>query len=530
MLHFEKWKIALVTLICVLGLAFTAPNFLSEQQRAALPDFLPKNALNLGLDLQGGAHLLMEMDSKAVQADMVANLTDAVRADLRERKIRYTKPVTTDNSVTFGVRKPEQVETAYLMMREQIGQASVGIAAGTSPDREVVLDGNKITITLTEAGIQAKIYAAVDQTIEVLGRRVNALGVTEPSIQRQGLDRVLIQMPGLKDASQLKDILKSVAKMTFHLVHTSADPYADRVPAGYLKLYEEEGEDRIPVIVRKRVELTGENLVDAQPTYSEGQPVVSFRFDARGGRLFGKITGDNVGNRFAIVLDNRVITAPVIQAPILGGTGIITGRFNPEEANNLAVLLRAGALPAPVKFLEERTVGPDLGADNIAAGKIAAMLGFVAVIIFMFLCYGPLFGTAANVALITNLFLVFGALSSLQATLTLPGIAGIVLTIGMAVDANVLIFERIREEIAAGRSPFSAVEAGFKRALTTIVDSNVTTGLAAVILFAMGSGPVRGFAVTLGLGIICSMFTAIMLTRMLVALRLRRTRPATLVV
>lgn len=543
MLHFEKWKVAVIAVICVLGLVYSAPNLLSQDQRDSLPSWLPNQSVNLGLDLQGGSHLLMEVNAAQVLDDRLKDIVESIRNELREIKPRVKRSGFRIDGMTvsFEVRDADRMEQVEGIVRDIARSGSNGGFVGTgAPEIEVTTEGGRIMATLTEDGAAARLTAVVQQSVEIIRSRVDELGVSEPTIQQQGVDRVLVQAPGV-DPDRLLEIIGKTAKMTFHLVDFTADPYADRVPPGSMKLYERvesvDGEQpsaeeapRIPYVVRKKIEVSGEHLVDAQPTFDQGQPVVSFRFNSVGAKLFGQITLDNVDRPFAIVLDNEVISAPRINSPILQGSGIITGGFTVQSANDLALLLRAGALPAELTPVEQRAVGPDLGADNIAAGKLASVLGFGFVIIFMIVAYGPVFGIAANVALITNLVLILGALSSLQATLTLPGIAGIVLTIGMAVDANVLIFERIREELRNGRSPLNAVEAGYKRAFTTIVDANVTTGFAAAILFAMGSGPVKGFAVTLGLGIISSMFTAILLSRLLIATWLRRTRPATLTV
>ncbi|WP_417516886.1 protein translocase subunit SecD [Minwuia sp.] len=535
MLHFEKWKVAVITVICLLGLIYTAPNFVDQRTRDSIPDWLPNQSINLGLDLQGGSHLLMEVDSEAVIEDRLTDIVESIRNQLREVRPRIQRSGfrVDDLTVSFEVRDPARMDQVLGIVRDIANSGSnAGLVGTGGPEVEVTNDGSTVRATLTDAGVQERLTSVVQQSVEILRSRVDELGVSEPTIQQQGSDRIIVQAPGI-DAETLKKIVGTTAKMSFHLVDMQADPFADKVPAGSMKLFQEpetEGGQPIPYVIRKKVEVSGEHLVDAQPTFDQGQPVVSFRFDSVGAKQFGKTTLENVDRLFAIVLDDRIISAPRINSPILQGSGIITGGFTVQSANELAILLRAGALPAPLTILEERTVGPDLGADSIAAGKLASILGFIAVIVFMFIAYGPVFGLAANTALITNLFLILGALSSLQATLTLPGIAGIVLTIGMAVDANVLVFERIREELRNGRSPLNAVEAGYKRAFTTIVDANVTTGFAAAILFTMGSGPVKGFAVTLGLGIISSMFTAILLSRLIIATWLRRKRPSTLTV
>lgn len=372
----------------------------------------------------------------------------------------------------------------------------------------------------------------MQQSIEIVRRRIDELGTTEPVIQQQGTDRILVQVPGLDDPQRLKELLGQTAKMNFRLVSNAMSgqqALASRtVPSGTEILYTAD-EPRAPVLVERRIMVGGDRLVDAQPGFDQrnGQPVVNFRFDSSGARQFGEVTRNNVGRPFAIVLDDKVISAPRINEPIMGGSGQISGSFTVQAANDLAILLRAGALPAPLNVLEERTVGPGLGADSIRAGEIAAVIGSVAVVVFMIASYG-FFGLLANIALFLNVAMIFAALSILQATLTLPGIAGIVLTIGMAVDANVLIYERIREEIAAGKGPIPAIEAGYNRALSSILDANITTLISAAILFQMGSGPVRGFAVTLGIGIITSVFTAFTVNRLMVSVWLRRRRPKTL--
>lgn len=370
--------------------------------------------------------------------------------------------------------------------------------------------------------------SAVTQSLEVLNRRLNALGTTEPSIQAEGSQRILVQVPGLEDTAQLKDILGRTARMTFHMEcgeGSLAEAMQVGAPPG-CELFDSIDENEGPVLAESRSLLSGDDLADAQPAFDQrtNQPVVTFRFNARGGRLFADATQQSVGRRFAVVLDDKYITAPVIRTPILGGSGQIEGNFTVESAQNLAVLLRAGALPADLVIVEERTVGPSLGRDSIEAGKIAALIGSAGVVVFMLAAYG-LLGVFSIVALAANMALIIGILTVIPATLTLPGIAGIVLTVGMAVDSNVLIFERIREESRLGRSAINAIEAGFRRALGTIVDANVTTLIAAVALFALGSGPIRGFAVTLGIGIVTTMFTAFLLTRLIVATWVRRWRP-----
>ncbi|WP_119678305.1 protein translocase subunit SecD [Indioceanicola profundi] len=517
MVYFSKWKVVLVLAVCILGLVYAAPNLLNradvERWSAELPGWLPTRTVNLGLDLQGGSHLLLEVQTDVVIQERMNALLDSARDALREGRIGYTDLEASGPRLSFSLRNPEDEARA----RE--------IAAGLEPnDARVQVDGSRVILELTEQAIQARESAAVEQSIEIVRRRIDETGTREPSIQRQGNDRILVQLPGIDDPERVKNLLGQTAKMTFRLVDDSVsvtDAQAGRIPPGSELLPSRDGGFEV---VRKRVMVSGDTLVDSQPSFQDGQPVVSFRFDSLGAKRFGEATLQNTGRRFAIVLDNEVISAPRINEPILGGSGIISGSFTVESANDLALLLRAGALPAPLTVLEERTVGPGLGADSIAAGQTAAIVGLVLVIIFMALTYG-LFGLFADLALVFNIALIFAALSILQATLTLPGIAGIVLTIGMAVDANVLIFERIREEIRNGRTPIAAIDAGYSRALTTIIDSNLTTLIAALLLFMFGSGPVKGFAVTLSIGILASMFTAIMVTRLMVVAWLRQKKP-----
>jgi preprotein translocase subunit SecD len=523
LVYFAKWKVVLVLAVCAAGVVFAAPNLLSAPDAESLPSWLPNKQINLGLDLQGGSHLLLEVETGAVIRERLEALVDSMRIELRRAKIRYVGLGVAENAAVVTIKDPDRADEARDLLR------------ALDPDTLAELgDGGRLTLTLTEQAIRERISSAVEQSIEIIRRRIDETGVREPTIQRQGADRILVQLPGIDDPERVKRLIGKTAKMTFHLVDdrsSVSEAMAGRVPPGSRLLpsvdeADSQGRPRM-YLVRKRVMVSGENLTDAQPTFQQGEPVVSFRFDTVGGKRFGDATTKNVGRLMAIVLDGRIISAPRIREPILGGSGVITGRFTVAEAQDLSLLLRAGALPAPLAILEERTVGPGLGADSIAAGKVASVVGLILVVVFMFAAYG-LFGLMANLALMANMVLITGALSVLQATLTLPGIAGIVLTIGMAVDANVLIFEYIREEIRLGRTPISAIEAGFSRAITTIIDANVTTLIAAIMLYSFGSGPVRGFAVTLAIGIMTSMFTATMLTRLTMVTWLRRTKPQTL--
>jgi len=521
MVDFAKWKIVMVLLVCIGGLAFAAPNFISDKTARSLPDWLPHQQVSLGLDLQGGSHLLLEVEVGAVIREQLEALVDEVRVELRKAKIRYGGlGVDGTTGVKVTIREPAKTEDARNLLRK------------LEPSSTTSTEGSTIRITLLDRAISDRRNAAMSQSVEIVRRRIDQTGTREPTIQRQGDDRILVQLPGVKDPDRIKRLLGKTAKMTFRLTDdrgANMDP-SRPAPAGSLWLPAAEqnsgsGSPRM-YLIKKRVMVSGEDLVDSQPAFDSqtGEPVVSFRFNTRGAKKFGAATAANVNRPFAIVLDGKVISAPVIREPILGGSGQISGNFTVQGANDLSLLLRAGALPAPLTILEERSVGPGLGADSVASGKIASIIGMALVIIFMVVGYGR-FGAMADLALVVNIFLILAALSVLQATLTLPGIAGIVLTIGMAVDANVLIFERIREEVRAGNSPIKAIDVGYSRALTTIIDANVTTLIAATLLYILGSGPIRGFAVTLAIGIVTSMFTSVMLTRLIVVTWLRRAQP-----
>ncbi len=535
MLHFERWKIALIALLTLAGIVFTAPNFLPKGALDGLPSFVPHKQINLGLDLRGGSYLLLQVDTKSVTHDRLQQLVNDVRKALREETVLYTGLGINGESVTVRVTKADDLEKAAKAIRDLSTVITANLLSGGLPDRDLAVStsGSLITVTLTETAKVARAQSAIQQSMEIVRRRIDELGTTEPVIQQQGADRILVQVPGLDDPQRLKDLLGQTAKLNFRLVEvstTAQQALATRnVPAGAEILYMAE-DPTVPLLVQRRVMVGGDNLVDAQPGFDQrnGEPIVSFRFDSTGARLFGEVTRDNVGRPFAIVLDNKVVSAPVIREPIIGGTGQISGNFTVQQANDLSILLRAGALPAPLNVLEERTVGPGLGADSIRAGTIASIIGSLAVVIFMIAAYG-LFGIFANVALIVNVALIMGSLSLLQATLTLPGIAGIVLTIGTAVDANVLIYERIREELRAGKSVIASIEAGYNKALATILDANITHFISAAVLFELGSGPVRGFAVTLAIGVVTSVFTAFTVNRFIVSLWVRTRRPKLLV-
>ncbi len=532
MLKFERWKVVTISIVLSLGVILSFPNLFSEETLESWPGFVPKDQINLGLDLQGGVHLLLEVGVDTVITERLDGLVSEVRGAMRgvrggQERIGYTNLGKVGDTVTIRITNPEQVPEALRRIRDLSSPLASALLSGGLQDLQVTEGGDqKIEVTLIPQAIQELRTGAVTQSIEVVRRRIDEMGTKEPTIQRQGVDRIIVQVPGASDPQEILDVLRTTAKMNFHMVDTSVtitEAIAGRVPPGSILLPANDNPNEQFVLVYRQPAITGDRLVNAGvgTDPNTNQPVVTFRFDGVGARRFADITRDNVNRRFAIVLDNVVISAPNILEPILGGSGQISGNFTFDSANILSILLRSGALPAPITPLEQRSVGPDLGADSIAAGQTAAMIGFAAVIVFMMLCYS-LFGLLANVALILNVIIIVGALSLLGATLTLPGIAGIVLTIGMAVDANVLIFERIREEVKAGKSPINAIEAGYSRALGTILDANITTLIAAIILFWLGSGPVRGFAVTLAIGIVTSVFTAFTVTRLFVVTWLRR--------
>ncbi|MDA9855905.1 protein translocase subunit SecD [Paracoccaceae bacterium] len=547
MLQIDLWKRIVIWGLCIIGLFLALPNAFytrvegyndtkaglisaeSAQDSFAWPNFLPASLVNLGLDLRGGAHLLAEVQVEDVYAARMKALWPELRDVLRAERakigtIRLQKGAA--DQLRVKISQAEQIAHAVSAV-ETLSKPVVSLSNAGARDLEVTSDGDTVIVTLSEAERALTDQRTLQQALEIIRRRVDEVGTREPTIQRQGARRVLIQVPGIGSASELKNLIGTTAQLTFQPV-ISRSGNSDVDPGyGNELLPDLTDADQFYVLEAAPV-VTGEDLVDAQPSFDQnGRPAVNFRFNPSGGRRFGDYTADNIGSPFAIVLDGEVISAPTIQSHISGGSGIITGNFSVEESTNLAVLLRAGALPAGLEFLEERTIGPELGADSIRAGKIACIVAFAAVLVFMVLSYG-LFGLFANVALIVNVGLIFGLLSLVGATLTLPGIAGIVLTIGMAVDANVLIFERIREELVSAKGPARAIELGYEKALSAIIDANITTFITAVILFVMGSGPVRGFSITLGLGILTSVFTAIFVTRLLVVMWFERRRPRTL--
>jgi preprotein translocase subunit SecD len=529
MLHVSPLNSILVLLACLLALLFATPNFFSKETVAAWPSFFPKKQLPLGLDLRGGAHLLLAMDTEALKKDWIATLREDVRKQLRDAKIGFTAVGVTANAVQVRLAKPEDADAAVRELRklnQPIGSALLGTETSSIDVQKG--EGGTVIVQPTSQGLAHRVTSAASAALETVRRRVDSAGTTEPVIVRQGSDRILVQVPGFDDTRRLKELIGNTAKLSFHEVHpqiTAEEARATRIPVGY-RIYPSAEQQEAAYLLRETPVVPGDDLVDAQPGFDSrtNEPVINFRFNQAGARKFGAFTRDHVGQPFAIVLDDKVISAPVIREPILGGSGQISGSFTIESANTLAVQLRSGALPTKLTVVEERTVGPSLGADSIEAGMRATTIGFIGVSTFMILGYG-LFGLFAIVALVVNLAFIVAALSLLGATLTLPGIAGIVLTMGMSVDANVLINERIRDELRVGKTPISALDAGFTRAYGTILDTNMTGLLAALILVWLGSGPVRGFGVTLAIGIIASAFTATTVTRYLVAHWLRWTRP-----
>ncbi|WP_027134704.1 protein translocase subunit SecD [Geminicoccus roseus] len=539
MLNQSPWKVTLVLLVCLAGLIFAFPNLFSRDTVEQWPGFLPKSQINLGLDLQGGAYLLLEVDSEAVVQERMEELTNEVRVALRGAGIGYQGLGVVRDAVTFRLTDPSQRDAAMEALAPLNGPAGSGtsgsmFAPGTLGGMELDIQGQpdgRISLALSEAGSSSRITAAITQSLEIVRRRIDELGTREASVQRQGENRIVVQVPGESSPESIKRLLGQTAKLTFHFLDLDtpvSEARAGRLPPGTMLLGSDElGSDGQPIqyVVRRQVVVGGESLVDAQPTLQDNQAVVSFRFDSAGGRKFGQATQQNVGQLLAIVLDNKVISAPRVNEPILGGSGIISGNFTFQSATELAVLLRAGALPAPLDVIEERSVGPELGADSIRSGVLACIVAGIAVFTFMLVYYGPVFGLIANLALVVNLILVLAIMSFLGATLTLPGIAGIVLVIGAAVDSNVLIYERIHEEVKNGRSPIASLDVGFNEAMRTIVDSNLTSLIAGIALFIFGTGPVKGFAVTHSIGIVTTMFTAVTFTRMIVAYWYKWRRP-----
>ncbi|MEM9716785.1 MAG: protein translocase subunit SecD [Pseudomonadota bacterium] len=548
MLQFSLAKKLLILGVCLLGVVFAAPNGFYDRVEQAndarilidagdtsdatadiaaqWPSFLPNALVNLGLDLRGGAHLLAEVQLEQVHGDRIDGYWPEIRNALRNVRetVGTVRRLDAEGAeLRVQISQPEGMPTAVSAVRA-LAQPVLTLTGASGTDIEVRAEGDVLVVNLSEAELLATNDRTMAQSLEIIRRRVDEAGTREPTIQRQGEDRVLIQVPGIGSAEELKELIGKTAKLSFHTVINITDDPNVRVQPRQILAPSQEGDGLFYVLEQSPV-ISGDNLVDAQPTFDQnGQPAVSFRLNPQGGRIFGEYTAANIGNPFAIKLDDEVVSAPRINDHIPGGSGIISGAFSVPETTSLAIQLRAGALPAEVVYLEERTVGPELGQDSIEAGTLACIVAFAAVLFFMLISYGR-FGIYANIALIVNIALLFAILSVIGGTLTLPGIAGIVLTVGMAVDANVLVFERIREELKSAKGPAKAVELGYERALSAIIDANITTFIAAIILYVMGSGPVRGFAITLGVGIITSVFTSIFVTRLMIAVWMEKRRP-----
>ena len=535
MLQVSLWSRLLTLIIVVGGILIALPNALPENVRSKIPSWAPSSAVNLGLDLQGGSYLLLQVDLDQVTRDKAEAMVGDIRAAFRKAHIPLTDLNTHDDTVSVRVTDPSRLDEARTLLQNINPTVTSSVLSVGGKQYDMAEPGNGVfTLHMTDAFKTLTRQQVLDQSVEVVRRRIDELGTREPTIERSGEDRILVQVPGLQDPTQLKQILGKTAKMSFQMVDEQANPNASVAPIGDDILPQLSENKNVPaqkIVVQRRVMVSGDRLTDASSGFSPqtGEPEVIIRFDSVGARQFGDVTKEATGHRFAIVLDKQVLSAPVIREPILGGTASISGSFTTQTANNLAILLRAGALPAPLKILEERTVGAEMGADSVRAGRYSAIAGLAAVALFMILRYG-LFGLFADVALTLNIVLLLAALTLFGATLTLPGIAGIVLTMGMAVDANVLIFERIREEQRNGRSMLASIDTGFRRAMATIIDANMTHLIASLILFELGTGPVKGFAVALGVGIITSFFTSVMVTRLIVVFWLNATRPRVLTI
>ena len=531
LLHFSKWKTFSILAAVIIGVFFALPNALGDEQRKSMPGFM-KNTINLGLDLQGGAHMLLEVDSASVLTNERRIQKDNIRATLRDADIRYSDLQEKGDTLIPNIRDAEDVEKAYAALKTleddlDSGGKTVQVTRG---------DNNTLQVTITEDNVEYIKNRTIEQSIEVLRRRIDPQGTTEMTLAKEGSERILLQVPGAKSIDEIKDRINKTANLSFHLVREANNATIQQAldkritPLGTILRPYPEGQTYL--LIEERTRITGECVKSAKEGFhpeAAQRPIMSFEFNNRCAIEFGKLTSSNVGNRFAVVLNKEIITAPNIRVAIRGGSGFIEGGFEDiVEARDLALLINAGALPAKLNIVEERTVGAELGEDAIRAGKIASMIGLIGVAIFMWMSYGLRFGTIANLALGTNIILIAGALSFLGSTLTLPGIAGIILTIGMAVDANVLIFERIREEAHNGRPPVNAIETGYRRSFAPILDANITTLIAAITLYFVGSGPVRGFAITLAIGIVMSVFTAVVFARLITATWLRGTRPKTL--
>ncbi len=509
MLNFSKIKVIFIYLLFIFLSFFSFSNLQKENK------FFDKK-VNLGLDLQGGSYLLLEIDSNPLIEQRIQSKVIPIKKLLKDNNIKYNNFLVKSKTIEFNINKNDFSNLKALFFKKEKNPLNSFISKYNSFELDLQNDDNQIKIFFSKYGILTINNSALNQSIEIVRRRIDDLGTKEPTILQRGDKRILVELPGIKNPERVKELLGKTAQLHFRLVSNEANEF------GYDKLISENGEE---LFVSKRIILSGENLIDAQPRLDNrsNQPIVSFTLDRLGAQKFGKSTSSNVGKRIAIVLDNNLISAPRINEPITGGSGIITGNFDFQEVTDLALLLRSGALPTPLNIVEERTVGPDLGEDSIKSGTFSLIVGFLLVIVFMIFKY-KIFGVIANISLIANLLMLIGVLTVLEATLTLPGIAGIILTVGMAVDSNVLIFERIKEELKTEKSIIHAFDMGYKRAKITVLDANITTLIAAIILFAFGSGPVKGFAVTLGIGIITTLYSAYFIARHLTSFVVLRSK------
>ena len=526
MMNLSRWKVGLVLVAILLGIIFSLPNFLPADLRSKMEGFAPTKILNLGLDLQGGSYLLVEVDTDSLLTEKTTNLVEAVRQQLTEDGTQFSALNGAAGKVSVRITDPNALQAAQTSLNKL--SAPLANTPGVK-DIEVARGADQtLTLTFTQQGLRESAARAVETSIEIVRKRIDSLGTKEPSITRQGLNRIVVEAPGESDPEQLKRIIGQTAKLTFQMVDSTVSPEdlaAGRIPPGAEVLpYQERPGSQI--VVRKQALVSGNNLTKANVGVDQNQrPAIDFSFDGEGSKRFGKATSENIGKQFAIILDGQVVSAPRIDGAIQGGHGQITGSFTPQAASELVNVLNGGALPAKLNFEQQRTVGAELGADAVHAGMISTIIAFITIVVFMFLAYGFIFGGVSIAALLVNLLLIIASMTLFQATLTLPGVAGLILSLAVAVDANVLIFERIRDEERSGHRPIAALEVGFSRALVSIMDANVTSLIAALIMFVFGAGPVRGFAWTLMIGVFTSVFTAILVSQVLLGWWYRATKP-----
>lgn len=522
MLQVSKWKATLVVLALILGVVFSLPNVLPAPAREKMPTWLAKT-LNLGLDLRGGSFLLLEADTASLKKDRMTNLLEDVRTELADGIVIPTNTLGLNgDSIVIDVTNAADAADAQKRMEKLVRPL-----AGATRDIRVTRNGQQIRLTYLNEATAALAAKAMDQSVEIVRKRIDSMGTKEVSILRQGPNRILVQAPGEADPGKLKEIMGRAAKLTFQMVDESVSVMQAEqglIPPGAQLLPSDRGEGNL--LVRKRAIVTGEMLTMAAAGLDQNnQPAVDFRFNSIGGKKFGEVTSQNIGKRFAIILDGRVISAPVIQSAIVGGSGQITNMGSTEDANELVLLLKSGALPVKLDTIQQGTVGAELGADAVHAGMISTIVGFFAIVVFMLLAYGLVFGGVSVAALIVNMLLIFAFMSVSGSSLTLPGVAGLILTLAVAVDANVLIYERIRDEERAGHPPLMALDTGFRRASVSILDANITSLIAALIMMAQGSGPVKGFATMLAVGVFTSVFSAMLVSQVLLGLWFRIVRP-----